>query len=121
MLCIMAKRRVEIGPVGETVRGNVADLRKRRGLTLRDLSEKMTAAGRPMAYNTLSEIERGARRVDVDDLVALAVALGAPPIDLLGVPASTPGDMFIDATIDMLLNQVMELRQYKAKKDHPSA
>jgi transcriptional regulator with XRE-family HTH domain len=87
----MATRRVGIGPIGEKVRANVAAVRKRRGLVLRDLSEKMTEIGHPMAHNTINEIERGARRVDVDDLVALAVALDVSPTELLGItdPATT--------------------------------
>lgn len=80
----MATRRVELGPTGQTVRATVAAARKRRGLTLRDLAEKMQAGGRPMAHNTISEIERGARRVDVDDLVTLAKALGVSTSHLLG-------------------------------------
>lgn len=81
----MATRRVGIGPTGETVRANVAAMRKRRGLVLRDLAEKMTEIGHPMAHNTINEIERGARRVDVDDLVALAAALDVSVLELLGI------------------------------------
>lgn len=36
-----------------------------------------------MAHNTVSEIERGARRVDVDDLMALAAALNVSTATLL--------------------------------------
>ncbi|GAA12583.1 hypothetical protein GOALK_056_00160 [Gordonia alkanivorans NBRC 16433] len=36
-----------------------------------------------MSYTTLSQIENGARRVDVDDLMSLAVALNVSPIVLL--------------------------------------
>ncbi|HZN80480.1 MAG TPA: helix-turn-helix transcriptional regulator [Mycobacterium sp.] len=79
----MATRRVEIGPTGETVRANVARVRNRQGLTLRDVADRLAGIGRPMAHNTVSEIERGARRVDVDDLMALAVALGVSPVTLL--------------------------------------
>jgi transcriptional regulator with XRE-family HTH domain len=80
----MATRRVEIGPTGETVRANVKMVREDQKLTLRDLSEKMSETGHPMAHNTISEIERGARRVDVDDLTALAKALKVPTSYLLG-------------------------------------
>ena len=83
MICIMATRRVEIGITGETVRANVARVRKQQGLMLRDVSERLTDIGHPMAHNTVSEIERGARRVDVDDLMALAAALDASPAALL--------------------------------------
>jgi transcriptional regulator with XRE-family HTH domain len=84
----MATRRVEIGPTGETVRANVARVRKRQGLTLRDAADRLTDIGHPMAHNTVSEIERGARRVDVDDLMALAAALDVSPATLL-MPATT--------------------------------
>jgi transcriptional regulator with XRE-family HTH domain len=80
----MATRRVEIGPTGEIVRANVARFRRQRGLTLREMADKMKQAGRPLAYNTISEIELGARRVDVDDLAALADVLEVLPTDLLG-------------------------------------
>ncbi len=79
----MATRRVVIGPTGHTVRANVSKFRKLRGLTLRELAERLEQGGRKMAHNTISEIERGARRVDVDDLTALAAALDVAPVDLL--------------------------------------
>lgn len=79
----MATRRVEIGSTGEVVRANVARIRKRQGLTLRDVSDRLAENGWPMAHNTVSEVERGARRVDVDDLVALAAALEVSPSTLL--------------------------------------
>jgi transcriptional regulator with XRE-family HTH domain len=80
----MPTRRVGIGPTGETVRTRIAKFRKIRGYTLRELAEVMGRNRTPMAHNTISEIELGARRVDVDDLVALAAALEVLPIDLLG-------------------------------------
>lgn len=47
------------------------------------LSEKLREIGRPMAPNILSSIEKNHRRVDVDDLVALASALDISPSALL--------------------------------------
>jgi transcriptional regulator with XRE-family HTH domain len=87
----MATRRVGIGPTGKTVQTNLAKIRNRQGLVLRDLAEKVTELGWPMAHNTISEIERGARRCDVDDLVFLAAALQVSPTELLGItdPATT--------------------------------
>ena len=49
MICIMATRRVEIGPTGETVRANVARVRKQRALTLRDVADRLTDIGHPMS------------------------------------------------------------------------
>jgi transcriptional regulator with XRE-family HTH domain len=103
----MATRRVEIGPTGETVRATVRDIRtNRRRLTLRDLSEKMTTVGWPMAHNTISEIERGARRVDVDDLMALAAALETSPLELLGLvepihPLSEKATRIVDLVVEL--------------------
>jgi transcriptional regulator with XRE-family HTH domain len=93
----MATRRVEIGLTGETVRTNVARVRKEKGLALRDLSDRMAKVVRPMAHNTISEIERGARRVDVDDLMALAEGLNVSPITLL-MPQTATADELVQAT-----------------------
>ncbi|NKU56467.1 helix-turn-helix domain-containing protein [Rhodococcus hoagii] len=104
----MATRRVEIGPTGEAVRANIATIRRERGLTLRDLSDLMAEGGRLMAHNTLSEIERGARRVDVDDLMAIAVALDVPPNALLlpsdpdgAAPTTVTGSQQMPTTADV--------------------
>ncbi len=58
-------------------------LREAAGLSLEGLSEAMDRAGRPILPSGLSKIEQGDRRVDVDDLAALAVALGVNPSRLL--------------------------------------
>ncbi|MBJ8344825.1 helix-turn-helix domain-containing protein [Antrihabitans sp. YC2-6] len=79
----MATRKVEIGPSGETARANIARIRRDRGITLRELSQQMSEGDRPLSYPTLSQIETGARRIDVDDLVALAIALDVSPNTLL--------------------------------------
>ena len=46
-------------------------------------SRSLAALGRPILPSGLSKIEQGARRVDVDDLVVLADALGTVPSGLL--------------------------------------
>jgi transcriptional regulator with XRE-family HTH domain len=50
---------------------------------LSELSHRMGKAGRPILPSGLSKIEQGDRSVDVDDLMALAVALGVSPNRLL--------------------------------------
>lgn len=67
----------------ETVSANVARLRERDNLTLRALSRKLEIAGRPLGHTAIDQIEKGKRRVDVDDLLALAVAFGVSPVALL--------------------------------------
>ena len=54
--------------------------REREQLSLQDLSDRLeSAVGRPILPSGISKIEQGDRRVDVDDLVALADALGTAP------------------------------------------
>lgn len=77
----------QVGPMGDRVRMNVAELRKARGLTTYQLAKRLAVAGRPIPQSGVSRIESGARRVDVDDLAALAVALGVSPNALLLPPA----------------------------------
>ncbi|MEU2598454.1 hypothetical protein ABZ669_14685 [Streptomyces hirsutus] len=75
--------KTSLGPVGEALRHNVKRLREQKRLTYVELSAKLTEAGRPIPVLGLRRIERGERRVDVDDLAALAVVLSAAPVDLL--------------------------------------
>ncbi|HWF68191.1 MAG TPA: helix-turn-helix transcriptional regulator [Mycobacterium sp.] len=44
---------------------------------------KLGEVGRPLGHSAVDQIEKGTRRVDVDDLVALALALDVSPITLL--------------------------------------
>ncbi|GGZ80300.1 helix-turn-helix domain-containing protein [Streptomyces echinoruber] len=85
----MAARAIQIGEAGERVAAAVAALRQSRGWDQRHLAERVTEAGRPMSTSVLGKIEAGARRVDVDDLVALAAALEVSPARLL--PAGAAG------------------------------
>ncbi|MGY1692315.1 helix-turn-helix domain-containing protein [Geodermatophilus sp. SYSU D01105] len=79
----MATRDLERGPVAERVSQNLARLRNEQDMTLGRLSERLAELGRPISISGLSKIERGERRVDVDDLLALAVALDVSPNRLL--------------------------------------
>ena len=79
----MAGRAIEIGDVGKQVSTAVAELRKRRGWDQKRLAELATEAGRPMSASMVGKVEAAARRVDVDDLVALAFALEVSPARLL--------------------------------------
>jgi transcriptional regulator with XRE-family HTH domain len=84
-----------LGPTGERVIANVKHLRQSKGMTYKELSERLDALGRQIPVLGLSRLERGERRVDVDDIVALALALDVTPnrlmmpdIDLRGVSIS---------------------------------
>jgi hypothetical protein len=57
--------------------------RQRRGLTHRQLSAQLAEVGHPILPSGIAKIEDGSRRVDVDDLVALSLALRVPLSRLL--------------------------------------
>lgn len=81
---------------GDVVSTNIRALRERRGLTVRELSVRMAALGRPLLPSGITKIEYAAtqkrdstkgaperRRVDVEDLAALALALDTSPAYLM--------------------------------------
>ena len=59
-------------------------------MDLAGLSARLTTVGWPIPVAALSRLENGNRRVDVDDLFALANALDVSPIALLGDPGASP-------------------------------
>lgn len=73
-------------PLGPTGRGVSIEIRRRRsalGLTYQALADRLAALNWPIPVLGLRRIEAAARRVTVDDLLALAVALECSPIELL--------------------------------------
>jgi hypothetical protein len=72
-----------LGPTGETVRSNIKRIRESQRIAVTELSAKMRDLGRPIPTLGIHRIEGGQRRVDVDDLVAFAVAFGVSPATLL--------------------------------------
>lgn len=92
-----APKKNPLGTTGETVRENVARYRESQNLTYADLSRRLTELERPIATLGLSRIEKGERRVDVDDLVALAAALRVSPTSLL-MPRAEGEDEEVQAT-----------------------
>ena len=84
----MPPRSLEIGPAGMQAARAIEILRAERGLSQRQLADRVTALGHPMSNSMLSRIERVQRRCDVDDLIAIAEALHVPALALLpGRPA----------------------------------
>lgn len=77
----MAAKKIDLGGTGETVKENVKRLRG--GMQYKELSERLSKLGRPIPPLGLRRIEAGERRVDVDDLVALAVAFDVSPLTIL--------------------------------------
>jgi transcriptional regulator with XRE-family HTH domain len=71
----MGTKAVRKGPIAERVAESVRTHRQRRQLSHRQLSARLTEIGHPILPSGIAKIEDGSRRVDVDDLVALALAL----------------------------------------------
>jgi hypothetical protein len=78
-------KRIEPGPVGARVAQNVKELRGET--TFEALSARLSELGRNLPPESLGKIEHPdgdkRRRVDVDDLVALAIALDTTPNRIL--------------------------------------
>jgi transcriptional regulator with XRE-family HTH domain len=81
-----------IGATGKAVIANVGRLRKAQHLSFRALSDRLAEIGRPILPSALHAVSQGRRRVDADDLVALACVLGVTPADLLKSPGTTVPD-----------------------------
>lgn len=79
----MAGKEPEYGPTANTVAENVQRLRDADNLTFTQVSDRLEAAGWPLTPVAVRRIEQGSRRVTVDDLMALAVALKVSPSTLL--------------------------------------
>ncbi|MFJ1639530.1 MULTISPECIES: helix-turn-helix domain-containing protein [unclassified Streptomyces] len=86
-LSVMATHPIEFGPAGIRAARNIEAARLASRLTQRQLAERSTALGRPMTSNALSRTERARRRCDIDDLVAIAAAVGVSLLALL-LPSS---------------------------------
>jgi len=67
----------------DAVAQNIARARKSLGWTLLDLENALTTAGHRISLSALSKIENRSRKVDVDDLMAIAVVLDVSPAALL--------------------------------------
>ncbi|NGO71552.1 helix-turn-helix transcriptional regulator [Streptomyces sp. SB3404] len=87
----MAKRPLGIGSAGIRTARLIARIREGSGLSQRELAVRVARNGHTLSHTALSRIERTRRRCDVDDLVAIADALGVSPVDLLQTLAAEPG------------------------------
>lgn len=73
----------QLGATGETVRENIKRIRAELRMPVTELSAKLGELGRTIPPLGIRRIESGERRVDVDDLTGLAVALEVSPETLL--------------------------------------
>lgn len=91
-----------LGVTGEVVRENIRRLREDVRMPLTELSAKLDELGRPIPVLGIRRIESGERRVDVDDLVALAVALEVSPAALLIPDSSVPDERLAATAVGQL-------------------
>ena len=99
----MAAEPKPAGVVGERVAANLRRLR--RGTSTYELSRLLAEIGWEIRANGLTRIENGSRRVDVDDLVALSVALDCSPNRLL-MPPMTRDDPPGTARASLLVGDI---------------
>lgn len=85
------------GPTTHHIAANVLRLRNLRGLSTTALSAALKEVGHSIPPTGITRIEKGQRRVDVDDLTALAVVLRTSPMALL-LPWSTQPDELVEVT-----------------------
>ena len=90
----MAGRAKEPGPTSVRTAANLKQIRQERGVSYAELARRLRTLLHPILDTGIMKIEKGERRVDVDDLVALALALGVTPNRLI-LPGVTPADMAI--------------------------
>jgi transcriptional regulator with XRE-family HTH domain len=79
----------------------VKAIREARKLSVRDLSALLADLGRPILASGISKIEQGQRRVDTDELIALAIALGVTPSSLLLPPVADDSPAELAATVNV--------------------
>jgi transcriptional regulator with XRE-family HTH domain len=79
----MVGKKNDLGPIGVNVSHTVRRFREERRLSYAELSRRLADVGREIPPLGLRRIEAGDRKVDVDDLVALALALNVAPVGLL--------------------------------------
>jgi hypothetical protein len=82
-----------------------------REITTAALSKRLAAIGHPIADTGITKTEKGDRRVDVDDLVALALALGVTPNTLLLPPADSPGTHQLTPEVSATATELWEWAQ----------
>lgn len=93
----MASKQINLGPTGQTVADNVKRLRTAQNLTYAEMSRRLNDLGHSIPELGLRRIENQQRKVDTDDLMALAHVLNTTPPTLL-MPVAPEFDTIVSAT-----------------------
>ncbi len=102
----------EPGPTAERTAANLRRIRRSRNVTTAGLSQRLAALGHPIADTGITKTEAGTRRVDVDDLVPLALALGVTPNTLLMPDVDYLGNRDIHQLTPAVSGTAVELWQW---------
>lgn len=89
------------GPISGGVAANLIRLRKARGFTTSELAKTLSDLGHSIPASGITRIEKGDRRVDVDDLVGLALALNVSPTTLLLPPTSSDSPVALTESVSI--------------------
>jgi transcriptional regulator with XRE-family HTH domain len=76
--------------VREVLSDNIGRIRRLRGMTVRDVSARLKELGLRLSASGVSEIENAVRKVSVDELLVIAIALNTSVIDLLSPADGSP-------------------------------
>jgi transcriptional regulator with XRE-family HTH domain len=104
----MSAAKKTAGPSSARVAANVRRLRTEQQLSTYELARLLGEAGWPIGAGGITRIEGGDRRVDADDLVALAAVFGVSPNVLL-LPESRSPLIALQAEVELAPNVVTNL------------
>lgn len=116
---VAAANEVVPGPTTRYVIANVKRLRAEQNLSQADLSRRMSEVGRPILPTGLHRLENGRRRIDVDDLIGLALALGVSPVTLL-LPPIAEGEVELTDTTTVDARAAWEWARARRPLDEPA-
>lgn len=116
----MATRDVEAGETGKRTAVNLAEVRDSRHMSQAELAGRMIEIGRPMSASVVSKTEKQDRRIDVDDLVAFAVALDTTPNRLL-LTGGVDERRDVELTSEVRLSEMAAWRWANGEEPLPSA
>lgn len=108
----MAGIKKEPGPTATRVAEAMRRIRRGQNLTTAELSRRLSALRYPIADTGITKAEKGDRRVDVDDLVPLALALGITPNTLLMPDADWLGARTVHELTPAVAGTAEELWQW---------
>lgn len=95
------RRTNDVGPTGARTAENLRRIRDARGLSTARLSKLLEGVGRPIQPTGITKIEKKERKVDVDDLVALALVLNVSPLALLLPPVDGDESVSLAPTVEI--------------------